>query len=72
MVFDFVKLLYYKYHKTNPYHGGSYADSPDWIKIKKATIYVIIKKDNKCFKYTATVELSHEVINKDLQRITKI
>ena len=32
VVFDYVHLLYYKYHKINPKHGGSYIDSPDWIK----------------------------------------
>ena len=28
-VFDFVHLLYYKCHKINPNHSGSYIDSPD-------------------------------------------
>ena len=27
--------MYYKCHKINPNHGGSYIDSPDWIKNKK-------------------------------------
>ena len=34
-VFDFVHLLYYKCHKINLSCGGSYIDSPDWIKNKK-------------------------------------
>ena len=34
-IFDYVQLLYYKCHKINPYQGGSYLDSPDWIKTKK-------------------------------------
>ena len=33
-VFNYVQLLYYKCHKTNPNRGGSYVDSPDWIKTK--------------------------------------
>ena len=37
-VFDYVHLLYYKGHKINPNCVGSYIDSLDWIKIKKATI----------------------------------
>ena len=49
-VFDYVELLYYKCHKINQNHGGSYIDSPDWIKNKKATINPINKKDNKCIK----------------------
>ena len=31
-VFDYVHLLYYKCYKINPNCGGSYRDSPDWIK----------------------------------------
>ena len=46
-VFDYVKLLYYKCHKVNPNHGGSYIDSLDWILNKKATTNPINKKDNK-------------------------
>ena len=48
-VFGYVQLLYCKYHKINPNRGGSYIDSPDWIKSKKGTINSINKKDNKCF-----------------------
>ena len=32
IVFDHVKLLYYKCHKINLNHGGSYIESPDRIK----------------------------------------
>ena len=48
-VFDYVHLLYYKCNKINVDCGGSYIDSPDWIKNKKATINPINKKHNKCF-----------------------
>ena len=37
-VFDYVQLLYYKYHKINPNRNGPYIGSPDWIKSEKATI----------------------------------
>ena len=33
--FDSVKPTYYKCHKVNFKHGGSYVDFPDWIKRKK-------------------------------------
>ena len=33
-VFDYIHLLYYKCHKISPNCGGSYIDSPDWIKNK--------------------------------------
>ena len=71
-VFDYVHLLYYKCHKINPNCDGSYMDSPDQIKNKKATINLINKKDNKCFQQALIVVLSHEEIKKDPQRITKI
>ena len=71
-VFDYVHLLYYKGHKINMNRGGSYIDSPDWIKNKKATINPINKKDNKCFQYAVTVVLNHEGIGKHSERIIKI
>ena len=58
--FDCVHLLHYKCHKINPNRGRSYIDSLDWIKSKKATIYRINKKDNKCFQYAVTVALNSE------------
>ena len=36
-IFDIVNLLYYKLYKTSLNHGGSYIDSPKWLKNKKAT-----------------------------------
>ena len=71
-VFNYVQLLYYKCHNINPNRDGSYTDSPDWIKSKKAPINNINKKDNKYFQYAVTVALNHEKIKKDLQRLTKI
>ena len=34
-VFDYVHVLYFKCHKIHSSCGGSYIDSPDWIKNKK-------------------------------------
>ena len=56
-VFDYVQLFHYKCHKVNPNRGGSYIDSPDWIKNKKATTNPINKKDNKCFQYAVTFNI---------------
>ena len=72
IVFEYVHLLYYKCHKINLNRGGSYIDSPDWMKSKKVTINPINKKVNKCFRYAVTITLNHEEIKKDPQRITKI
>ena len=42
--------------------GGSYIDSPDWVKNKKETIIPISEKDSKCFQYAVAVVLNHEEI----------
>ena len=70
-VFNYVHLLYYKFHKINSNQGGSYKESPDWIKSKKPTINPNSKKYNKCFQYAVTVVSNHEETKKDLQKITK-
>ena len=69
--FAYVQVLYYKCHKINFNCGGSYIDSPYWIKNKKAVINPIDKKD-KCFQYSVTVALNYEEIKKDPRRITNI
>ena len=33
-IFDSIQLMYYKYRKINFLLGGSYIDSPDWMKKK--------------------------------------
>ena len=54
-ILDLVKLMYYKFHRGNCRRGGSYIDSPDWIKKKKSTI----SQDDKCFQYAVTVALNY-------------
>ena len=44
--------MYYKCHKVNFRHGGSYIDSLNWIKKKKVT-------NDKRFQHTATVSLNY-------------
>ena len=56
-IFDSVQLMYYKCHKLNFKHGGSYIDSPVWIKKKKATN--LKNTNNKCFQYAAIVTLNY-------------
>ena len=70
-IFDYVHLLYYKCHEINPNRGGSYINSPDWIKNKKATINPIKGTDNECFQYAVTVALNHEEIGKNSKIINK-
>ena len=53
--------MYYKCHTVNFKRGGSYIDSPDWIKRKKATINPK-NTDDKYFQYAVTVALNYEEI----------
>ena len=48
--FDSVNFLYYDFNKISINRGGSYIDSPKWIKNKKSTINPK-NKDYKCFQY---------------------
>ena len=68
--FDGVNFLYHNFNKISLNRGGSYIDSPEWIKNKKLTINP--KNDYKCFQYAVTVALNRDKINKHLQRVSKI
>ena len=70
-IFDSVNLMHYKCHKVNYKHGGSYIDSPDWVKNKKATIDSK-NEDNKSFKYAATVALNQKNIKYNPERVSNI
>ena len=51
--------------------GGSYINSPHWLKNKKATIN-LKNNDDKCFQYASTVALNYQKIKNNLERISKI
>ena len=70
-VFDAVNVLYYDLNKIILNTGGSYIDSPEWIKNKKATINPK-NNDDKCFEYALRIALNYQNIKKYSQRITKI
>ena len=71
-IFDSVDVvLYYNLNKISLYRGGSYIDSPNWLKNKKSTINQK-NNDNRCFQYAVTAVLNHEQIKKNLQRRSKI
>ena len=69
--FDGVNFLYYDFNKTSINRGGSYIDSPKWLKDKKSTINPR-NNDHKCFQYAVTLALNLNRINKHLQRISQI
>ena len=54
-VYDSVDVLYYNLNKVSLSRGGSYIDSPKWLKNKKVTINPQNNKDDKCFQYALTV-----------------
>ena len=67
--FDSVDLLHDNLHKISLNRGGSYIDSPKWLKNKKATINPQ-NNDDKCFQYALTAALNYEQIKKNPQRIS--
>ena len=69
--FDGVNFLYYDFNKTTINRGGSYIDSPKWLKDKKSTINPK-NNDDKCFQYAVTLALNLDKIKKDPQRVSKI
>ena len=69
--FDGVNLLYYDFNKISLNRGGSYIESPKWIKNKLSTIN-LKNNDHKCFQYAITLALNHDKINKHPQRVSKI
>ena len=70
-IFDRVDLLYYHLQKVGLKRGGSYIDSPKWLKNKKAAINPQNNDDNY-FQYALTVALNHQNIANNPQRISKI
>ena len=69
--FDGVNVLYYDFNKTSMYKGGSYIDSPKWLKDKKSIINPK-NNDHKCFQYALTLALNLNNIDNHLERISKI
>ena len=69
--FHGIKFLYYDFNKTSINRGGSYIDSPKWLKDKKSTMNPKNNVD-KCFQYAITLALNLDKIKKDPQRVSKI
>ena len=69
--FDGINFLYYNFKETSICRGGSYIDSPKWLKDKKSTINPK-NNDHKCFQYAATLALNFDNINNHPEKISKI
>ena len=61
--FDGVNFLYYDFNKISIIRGGSYIDSPQWLKNKKSTISPI-NNNYKCFQCAVTLALNLDKIRK--------
>ena len=69
--FDGVNFLYYDFNEISLNRGGSYIDSPKWLKDKKSTINPK-NNDDKCFQYAVTLALNIDNIDNHPERISKI
>ena len=70
-IFNGINYLYYDLNRITISKGGSYIESPKWLKDKKCCINQK-NPDNKCFQYAATLALNFNNINRDPQRTSKI
>ena len=69
--FDGVNYLCYDLNKISISKGGSYIDSPKWLKDKKSTI-TQKNNDHKCFQCAVTLALNLDKINNHPERISKM
>ena len=69
--FDGVNFLYYDFNEISLNRGGSYIDSPKWLKDKRKTINPK-NNDGKCFQYAVTLALNLDNIDNHPERISKI
>ena len=70
-IFNGINYLYYDLNRITISKGGSYIESPKWLKDKKCTINQK-NNDNKCFQYATTLVLNINSIDKHHQRVSKI
>ena len=68
-IFDSVDVFFYNLNEISL--NGSYIDSPEWLKNKKATINLKIN-DDKCFQYDLNNALNYEQIKKGSSKNIKI
>ena len=69
--FDGVNFFYHDFNEISLNRGGSYIDSPKWLKDKKSTINSK-NNDDKCLQYAVTLALNLDNIDNHPERISKI
>ena len=70
-IFNGVNYLFYDFNRVSISKGGSYIESPKWLKDKECTVNQK-NNDDKCLQYATTLALNHDKINKHPQRISRI
>ena len=70
-IFNGINYLYYDLNRITISKGGSYIESPKWLKDKECTINQK-NNDYKYFQYATTLALNINSIDKHHQRISKI
>ena len=70
-IFNGVNYLFYDFNRITISKGGSYIETPKWLKDKKCAINQK-NNDNKCFQYATTLALNFHKIDKHPQRISRI
>ena len=68
--FDSADVLYYNLNKISLNRGGSYIDSPEWLKHKKETI-IPKNNDDKCFQ-SALFELNYKSIGHNILYVSHL
>ena len=69
-VFNGIYYFYYDFNRVSISKGGSYIESPKWLKDKKSTVNMK-NNDYKCFQYAATLALSFDKVTSHPERISK-
>ena len=70
-IFNGINCLYYDLNRITISKGGSYIESPKWLKDKKCVVNQK-NNDSKCFQYAATLALNLNNIDRNPQRTAKI
>ena len=70
-VFNGINYFYYDYNKVSISKGGSYIESPKWLKDKKSTVNQK-NNDYKCFQYATTLALNFDRVTNHPERVVKV
>ena len=68
-IFENVDLLYYYFHRIDMRRSGSYIETLEWLKNKKAIINPKDMNNDNCFQYGIPIALNHKDIGRNRQRI---